>query len=122
MDSIVDDEEGHRGEVDEQPFARSVERRIGDLFDERVGLAIDDAVALLDRRATARLGKMAVAGAGWPKVVASDRCRRAESCRVRTASVSSSPSRTLPAALGYSSSSRLARSVSRRVAVLNSVA
>ena len=61
---IVDDEQGHRGEVGEQHFARPVERRIGDLFDERVGLAIDDAVALLDPRAADGLGEMAFAGAG----------------------------------------------------------
>ena len=44
-------------------------------------------------------------------VVASDRCRRVERGSVRTVSVSSSPSRTLPAALGYSSPRRLARVV-----------
>ena len=52
-------------------------------------------------------------------VVASERCRRADRCRVITVSVSSSPSRTLPAALGCSCSKRVASAVSRRVAVVD---
>ena len=55
-------------------------------------------------------------------VVPSDPCRRVERCSVRTVSVSSSPSRTRPTALGYSSSGRLARSVRNCVAVFTSLA
>ena len=64
---------------------------------------------------------ISLAHAGKGFLVASDRCRRAERWRPRTVSVSSSPSRTLAAALGYSVSSRRARSVSNRVAVFTSV-
>src|SRR5262245_61177153 len=55
-------------------------------------------------------------------VVASERRRRGESFSVSTVSVSSRPSRTLSEALGYSVSSRRARSSSRRWAVVMSAA
>jgi hypothetical protein len=55
-------------------------------------------------------------------VVASERRKRGDSLSVRTVSVSSRPSRTLSAALGYSVSSRRARSSSSRCAVFTSAA
>ena len=55
-------------------------------------------------------------------VVARERCRRDDNLTVSTVSVSSRPSRTLSAALGYSASSRRARSSSTRCAVFASVA
>ncbi len=61
---VVDDEQGHEGEIGEQRLAGPVERGVGDLFDQRMGLAIDDAVALLNRGAAEGLREMAFAGAG----------------------------------------------------------
>jgi hypothetical protein len=42
---VVDDQERDRGQIREVGFAGSVQRRVGELFEERVRFAIEDAVA-----------------------------------------------------------------------------
>ena len=46
---VVDDEQRHGGQRHHQCFARAVEGRVGEGFEQRVGLAVQDAVALMMR-------------------------------------------------------------------------
>ena len=46
---VVDDEQGHAGQLGQIVLAGVGERGLGELFEEGVGFAVDDAVALLAR-------------------------------------------------------------------------
>ncbi len=61
---VVDDEQGHGGQVGEVGLARAVERRVRNLLDQRVRFAVDDAIALLDGGPADGLREVALAGAG----------------------------------------------------------
>ena len=61
---VVDDEQGHAGQLDQVALAGVGERGLGELPEEGVRLAVDDAVALLDGGASEGLGKMALARTG----------------------------------------------------------
>src|SRR5712692_8316236 len=58
---VVDDEQGHGGELDEVGLPRAAELGVGELVDERMGLAVQDAMALLDDGAAEGLGEMTLA-------------------------------------------------------------
>lgn len=62
---VMDDQERDGGPIGAQIFAGTVERRVGDLFEEHVGLAVDHAVPLLDGGPAERLRQMAFASARW---------------------------------------------------------
>ena len=64
---VVDDEQGHAGQLGQIVLASLGECRLGELLKERVGFAVDDAVALLDRGAADGLGEMALAGTWRPE-------------------------------------------------------
>ena len=57
---VVDDEQGHAGQLGQVGLAGVGEGGLGELLEEGVGLAIDDAVALLDGGASDGLGKVAM--------------------------------------------------------------
>ena len=63
---VVDDEQGHAGQLGQIVLAGLGERRLGELLEEGVGFAVDDAVALLDGGAADGLGKMALTGTRRP--------------------------------------------------------
>ena len=65
---VVDDEQGHAGQIGQIVLARLGERRLGELLEEGVGFAVDDAVALLNRGAADGLCEMALAGTWRPEV------------------------------------------------------
>ena len=79
---IVDDEQGHRGELVHVLLASLVEDGVHELFDEDVRLPIEHAVALPDRREPEALHEMALAGAGGPQqqdvLALADEARRGE--------------------------------------------
>ena len=58
---VVDDEQGHAGQLGQVVLSGVGERRLGKLFEEGVRLAVGDAVALLDSGAADGLSKMALA-------------------------------------------------------------
>ena len=64
---VVDDEQGHAGQLGEVGLAGVGERRFGELLEEGVRFAVDDAAALLDRGAADGLGEMTLAGPGRPE-------------------------------------------------------
>ena len=64
MPEVVDDEQGHAGQLGQVGLAGVGEGGLGELLEEGVGLAIDDAVALLDGGASDGLGKVALARTG----------------------------------------------------------
>ena len=61
---VVDDEQGHPGQLGQVVLAGLGKGRLGKLLEEGVGLAVDDAVALVDRGAADGLGEMTLACAG----------------------------------------------------------
>ena len=61
---VVDDEQGHAGQLGQIGLAGVGERCLGEFFEEGVGFAVDDAVALLDRGAADGLGNVALARTG----------------------------------------------------------
>ena len=61
---VVDDEQGHAGQLGQIGLAGVGERRFGEFFKEGVRFAVDDAVALLDGGASDGLGEMALARTG----------------------------------------------------------
>ena len=61
---VVDDEQGHAGQLGQIGLAGVGERRFGEFFKEGVRFAVDDAVALLDGGPSDGLGEMALARTG----------------------------------------------------------
>ena len=61
---VVDDEQGHAGQLGQVGLAGVGEGGLGELLEEGVGLAVDDAVALLDGGAADGLGDVTLARAG----------------------------------------------------------
>ena len=62
---VVDDEQGHAGQLDQVGLAGVGEGGLGELLEEGVRLTVDDAVALLDGGAADGLGQVALARTGW---------------------------------------------------------
>ena len=61
---VVDDEQGHAGQLGQVVLVGLGEGRLGELLEEGVGFAVDDAVALLDRGAADGLSQMTLARTG----------------------------------------------------------
>ena len=61
---VVDDEQGHAGQLRQVVLAGLGQGRLGELLEEGVGFAVDDAVALLDRGAADGLSQVALPRAG----------------------------------------------------------
>ena len=61
---VVDDEQGHAGQIGQIVLAGVGERGLCELFEEGMCFAVDDAIALLDRGAADGLGDVALAGTG----------------------------------------------------------
>ena len=92
---VVDDEQGHAGQLGQIGLACVGERCLGEFFEEGVGFAVDDAVALLDRGAADGLGNVALARyASSCKDIATNAGRKRLLVRPRTPAVSSARSRT----------------------------
>ena len=62
---VVDDQQRHGRELDQEIFPGAAERGIGQIFPQRVGFAIEHAVPLENRRSANGLGEVALAVAGW---------------------------------------------------------